>query len=206
MFFIANNLKIWVYHERIYILGIDYLVLDVAVWNRYVLLLYDNKGCILYIPLDVKSKISSARWRNIQMANKFSKNDEAVSAVIGVILMVAITVILAAVIAAFVFGMGSSIKKTYTVSYTIERSTSATGGIIITNMGGPDVNKLTSISVTAAGSAALTVSGAIPVTTNTDLIVVGNSVTVTGTATPTHVIVTGKFNDGSVQVLSTADV
>src|SRR5512139_3915581 len=34
------------------------------------------------------------------------KNEEAVSPVIGVILMVAITVILAAVIAAFVFGMG----------------------------------------------------------------------------------------------------
>ena len=56
------------------------------------------------------------------MANKFAKNDEAVSAVIGVILMVAITVILAAVIAAFVFGMGSSIKKTYIVSYTIDRT------------------------------------------------------------------------------------
>jgi len=39
-------------------------------------------------------------------ANKFIKNEDAVSPVIGVILMVAITVILAAVIAAFVFGMG----------------------------------------------------------------------------------------------------
>ncbi len=143
MFFIANNLKIWVYHERIYILGIDYLVLDVAVWNRYVLLLFDNKGCILYIPLGVKSQVSSARWRNIQMANKFSKNDEAVSAVIGVILMVAITVILAAVIAAFVFGMGSSIKKTYIVSFTIDRT--ASGDIVVTNTGGPDVNNLQSI-------------------------------------------------------------
>lgn len=38
---------------------------------------------------------------------KSMKNDEAVSPVIGVILMVAITVILAAVIAAFVFGMGT---------------------------------------------------------------------------------------------------
>ncbi len=38
----------------------------------------------------------------------FSRNEEAVSPVIGVILMVAITVILAAVIAAFVFGMGGS--------------------------------------------------------------------------------------------------
>ena len=40
------------------------------------------------------------------------KNDEAVSPVIGVILMVAITVILAAVIAAFVFGMSGNISKT----------------------------------------------------------------------------------------------
>jgi archaeal type IV pilus assembly protein PilA len=37
---------------------------------------------------------------------QFRKSEEAVSPVIGVILMVAITVILAAVIAAFVFGMG----------------------------------------------------------------------------------------------------
>ena len=37
---------------------------------------------------------------------KIRNNEEAVSPVIGVILMVAITVILAAVIAAFVFGMG----------------------------------------------------------------------------------------------------
>lgn len=39
-------------------------------------------------------------------ANNFLKEEDAVSPVIGVILMVAITVILAAVIAAFVFGMG----------------------------------------------------------------------------------------------------
>lgn len=41
---------------------------------------------------------------------KFGKNDEAVSPVIGVILMVAITVILAAVIATFVLGMGTPTK------------------------------------------------------------------------------------------------
>ncbi|MCL7411076.1 MAG: type IV pilin N-terminal domain-containing protein [Methanosarcinaceae archaeon] len=39
-------------------------------------------------------------------ANQFVREEDAVSPVIGVILMVAITVILAAVIAAFVFGMG----------------------------------------------------------------------------------------------------
>jgi len=41
----------------------------------------------------------------------FARNEEAVSPVIGVILMVAITVILAAVIASFVFGLGSKAPK-----------------------------------------------------------------------------------------------
>lgn len=44
--------------------------------------------------------------QNMSKANQFLKEEDAVSPVIGVILMVAITVILAAVIAAFVFGMG----------------------------------------------------------------------------------------------------
>ncbi len=48
------------------------------------------------------------------------KNDEAVSPVIGVILMVAITVILAAVIAAFVFGMSGNISKTKVVASTVD--------------------------------------------------------------------------------------
>lgn len=39
------------------------------------------------------------------------KNDKAIAPVIGIILMVAITVILAAVIAAFVFGMSGNIKR-----------------------------------------------------------------------------------------------
>ena len=46
----------------------------------------------------------------------FRKNEEAVSPVIGVILMVAITVILAAVIAAFVFGLGGSQQAAPTAS------------------------------------------------------------------------------------------
>jgi flagellin-like protein len=46
----------------------------------------------------------------------FRRNEEAVSPVIGVILMVAITVILAAVIAAFVFGLGGSQQAAPTAS------------------------------------------------------------------------------------------
>jgi flagellin-like protein len=55
------------------------------------------------------------------MFKKISKNDEGVSAVIGVILMVAITVILAAVIAAFVFGMVGGVQKKATPAFTINR-------------------------------------------------------------------------------------
>jgi flagellin-like protein len=49
------------------------------------------------------------------------KDEEAVSPVIGVILMVAITVILAAVIAAFALNMPGEIQKTKIVSVTLTR-------------------------------------------------------------------------------------
>ncbi len=69
------------------------------------------------------------------------KNEEAVSPVIGVILMVAITVILAAVIAAFVFGMGppkqapqASIRVT-SVNTTVSTDTS----VKMEHQGGADI-------------------------------------------------------------------
>lgn len=66
---------------------------------------------------------------------KFRKNEEAVSPVIGVILMVAITVILAAVIAAFVFGMGTP-QKAPQASIVITSATTSTGYINLTHSGG----------------------------------------------------------------------
>ena len=61
---------------------------------------------------------------------KFRENEDAVSPVIGVILMVAITVILAAVIAAFVLDTGTSRHKG--VALTAGQMK------IITLQGGPD--------------------------------------------------------------------
>ncbi len=49
-------------------------------------------------------------------------SEDAVSPVIGVILMVAITVILAAVIAAFVFGMAGNVSKTRSVAVTATKA------------------------------------------------------------------------------------
>ena len=66
--------------------------------------------------------------------NKFSKDEEAVSPVIGVILMVAITVILAAVIAAFVFGMSGSLSQS-PPNVSIGARSSGTD-LIVTHNGG----------------------------------------------------------------------
>ncbi|RLI77615.1 type IV pilin [Archaeoglobales archaeon] len=75
----------------------------------------------------------------------FRKDEKAVSPVIGVILMVAITVILAAVIASFVFGMGSSVKKQYTVAAAVSQADNHT--IVVTYQGGPDHDSVDSITV-----------------------------------------------------------
>lgn len=86
---------------------------------------------------------------------KLNKNEEGVSPVIGVILMVAITVILAAVIAAFVFGMGppeSSPQAQFVVTDHANPLTSAATGIVeIQHKGGdpissPDVKLIISDS------------------------------------------------------------
>ena len=64
------------------------------------------------------------------------KNEDAASPVIGVILLVAITIILAAVIAAFAFGMAGNLQKTKMVAATASKP--SPNEIIITYEGGQD--------------------------------------------------------------------
>jgi len=117
------------------------------------------------------------------------KNEEAVSPVIGVILMVAITVILAAVIAAFVFGMAGNVSKTKLVAITASRP--STTLVTITNQGGQDAGTVASYSI----------SGDEGVTTSTLGTAVGSTAAVTVTSGKRHILVTGKFNDDTYQVL-----
>ena len=114
------------------------------------------------------------------------KNEEAVSPVIGVILMVAITVILAAVIAAFVFGMAGNVTKTKVVAITAQRTSGS--NIQVTNMGGQDASSVSSIAISGAGTGTLASA-------------VGSTTAVSVGAAPQHIIVTGTFNDGTKQVL-----
>ena len=119
---------------------------------------------------------------------KFSKNEDAVSPVIGVILMVAITVILAAVIAAFVFGMAGNISKTKIVAATASQQGATT--IFVTYQGGQDAVQVSTLSATFGTAAAVSLA-------NT----VGSTVSGTGTTGQDHVTVTAVFVDGSSQVI-----
>jgi len=150
------------------------------------------------------------------MMNKKSlktlKNDKrAVSPVIGVILMVAITVILAAVIGAFVFGMGSHVKTTYTVAATAGHP--APDKISVTYMGGQDSDYVTTMNVSingvevpAAGGTAADDSWPTWTADTTPPLAVGVSLTCNGGASITsgrtnHVLTVAKFSDGAEQVI-----
>jgi len=78
------------------------------------------------------------------------KNEEAVSPVIGVILMVAITVILAAVIAAFVFGMTGNVQTTKTVAVTAHVDDNKY--LVVTFQGGADAASVDYLNLTINGS------------------------------------------------------
>jgi flagellin-like protein len=122
------------------------------------------------------------------------KGEDAVSPVIGVILMVAITVILAAVIAAFVFGMASGISKTKTVAATARQVSS---DVVVTWQGGTDNQQVKSYNVSLSNSLnTIKWERNLPPK-------VGNSTTFAGDGTngQDHVVVSAAFQDGSQQVV-----
>jgi len=143
------------------------------------------------------------------MTETRQNTDDAVSPVIGVILMVAITVILAAVIAAFVFGMSGNIQSTKNVAAT---ATQQGEDIIITYQGGSDNSNLNYLKMSVDGDRSATwytigttgSTDSVADTTSTGLSVpVGKSWKFTGygSSAKDHVIVTARFADGAEQVI-----
>jgi flagellin-like protein len=133
---------------------------------------------------------------------KWLKDEKGVSPVIGVILMVAITVVLAAVIASFVFGMGSDIAKSHDVIY-------------ITVTGGTDLSSLVMLKATVYPDGGSEVSeyyynDADQGTTSTDYNDLTNTIDAgavlkienQGTAgAKDRVVVVGYFTDGSEEII-----
>jgi flagellin-like protein len=124
------------------------------------------------------------------------KDEKGVSPVIGVILMVAITVILAAVIASFVFGLAGTMKRTYTVAATATKSCSdGTCTIYITYQGGPDHSFVREVHIKSPDIGQKC--------NNNDLSATAGA-TVECSGDPNqkdHVVVAAKFADGTEQVI-----
>ena len=77
-----------------------------------------------------------------------SEMENAVSPVVGTILMVAIVVILAAVVAAWAFGMSGNIQVTKVIGFSATKTDD--NHISIMNMGGADTGSLTAITATTS--------------------------------------------------------
>jgi len=132
----------------------------------------------------------------------FKQNEEAVSPVIGVILMVAITVILAAVIAAFVFGMTGNVATTKNVAVTANQ---VGMNLILTYQGGADQASVDYLMVNWKGTpyySADSTVGATSVSTSPYKPSVGHVITLPGaTSGADKVVVVAHFSDGSDQVV-----
>lgn len=133
--------------------------------------------------------------------NSIRKNDEAVSPVIGVILMVAVTVILAAVIAAFIFGFTGNMPKAPNVAYyKVERIANGSGSDIVISVTSPAIVDISLLSIDIDAD----VGTGTPLTTEQlDTLVTTGSVTVAD-ATPqtaNHVVITGSVSGLAVQEL-----
>ena len=126
---------------------------------------------------------------------KSLNKEEAVSPVIGVILMVAITVILAAVIAAFVFGMAGNIQKTRVVAATAAHIGT---NVTVTWKGGQDNGVVLTYNVSIS-NVYPAFRKALPPTVGSSASFSNTMGVVTGSQN--HVVVTATFNDGSQQVI-----
>ena len=126
--------------------------------------------------------------------------EDAVSPVIGVILMVAITVILAAVIAAFVFGMAGSVQSTKSVAATARQ---VGDDIEITYQGGADQSSVTNLGVNINTSQGVYSSPAVGQIIKRSALTPaeGSGPLDHVTSGQDHVIVNATFNDGSIQVI-----
>ena len=122
--------------------------------------------------------------------------DSAVSPVIGVILMVAITVILAAMVAMFVFNMSGFVQTPKVVAVTAERVDANTVGI--TYIGGQDTGSLIDLAVSINGEDPIWMNN----TASSDVITVGKyKVFAADNPGKDHLVVTGYFTDDTTQVV-----
>ena len=139
---------------------------------------------------------------------KFRENEEAVSPVIGVILMVAITVILAAIIATFAFDMTGSIpneKDVYVTTHIAHIGVDEDDQkvLVVTIQGGKDVSALTEIDYIDGED-----GEADQITDSPTRYEVGTYVHIPleDKGAPQTITIRGKFSDGTIKILAVKTV
>jgi flagellin-like protein len=125
---------------------------------------------------------------------QLNRNDEAVSEVIGTILIIALVVTLAAIIGAMVFGLVGNMQDTKVVAVTAVRFNES--AIRLTYHGGDRVDQLYWLNISVNGARIGSMG------TGTSSVDVGNTTLVAGNIPGNdHVIVVGAFSDGTEQVV-----
>ena len=124
---------------------------------------------------------------------KLNLNEEATTPVIGVILMVAVTMILAAVIAVYVFSMPQDIDDTKVVAVSAKQ---VSDQIQVTYMGSSSSNKVTLINASSYNDGIYNASGEIVNPEHGQLVKFNG-----GTIDADRVIVVATFDDGTKQVV-----
>ena len=122
-------------------------------------------------------------------SNSRSRSKRGVSPVIGVILMVAATIVIAGVVMGMLGGF-SPPRQNYVVTATATSNAAGTS-IAVTYQGGPDADLVSAVHA-SNGTTTVNLSN-----------VVGNSTTFTGTPGTgnDHIVVNASFRDGSNQVI-----
>ncbi|MDI6877306.1 MAG: type IV pilin N-terminal domain-containing protein [Methanomicrobiales archaeon] len=131
---------------------------------------------------------------------KTDDQDKGVSPVIGVILMLAITVILASVMAAFAIGFTGAIQRPYDVHASAYQEG---GNIVVTYRGGQDHEAVEAIRITIVDSRGVTLEPNHELPSPS----IGESHSEAGaTAGRDHVVVVARFKDNSERVILDAYV
>ena len=139
------------------------------------------------------------------------ENEKAVTPIVGTIMLVALTIVLAAIVAAFLFGFaGQSLQPPKMVSATMER-TNATS-VSVTYYGGQDAGALigmvytindSSNVIVSSGSQSVTISGNQVMANSGGTMPIGLGVTVPATnPKKDHIVITGLFSDGSSAIIA----
>lgn len=144
-----------------------------------------------------KAKNAEAQRNNALIARekRSRSNDSGVSPVIGVILMVAITVILAAVMAAFVFGFSGNIDKPHYAVISADKISDLSLRTVLhsgSDLAGYIIN-INDGETSFIGNVAAPL-GDLPLD-------VGSSATTTSTTPIKRVVITGVFMDSTKQIL-----